>query len=238
MKTQIYLSSKKVNANQLAPVYCRISHGDTRSEISLGIFVHPKEFCQKRRMVKDKCPMAESYNKRIIQSHSRIYDIITSLTNQGINAPHIVREIFRNKKRFEIIDLTKSLPSFTKWCEKYIDTKYTEKFRTRRNYNDALTHIIKVEILMQSTITRIDKKTAKYIFDYLTNKHLLNYLPKIKYLSKQYHEHFEEDNPLDKYRAPKKEKYEKGALSQEELERIMGHKPTNVLSREIGRAHV
>lgn len=59
MKTQIYLSAKKTNALDLAPVYCRISHGDVRSEISLGIFVKSKEFCN--------CNMAESYNLRIIQ---------------------------------------------------------------------------------------------------------------------------------------------------------------------------
>jgi integrase/recombinase XerD len=231
MKTQIYLSNKKVNARQLAPVYCRISQGEERAEISLGVFVNPKEFDLKTRLVKKKCPMAESFNKRIIQSHARIYDIITSLTNQGIYKPHLVREIFRNKKRFEIIDLNKTLTPFVQWCEHYIETRYTEKFKTRRNYSDALAQITKVEMILQTTITRIDKKTAKYIYDYLQNKGLLYYLAKIKYLSRQYHEHFEEENPIDRYRVTSKGKYEKGALSQEDLGKIIRYKPKNALSQ-------
>ncbi len=231
MKTQIYLSAKKVNTRQLAPVYCRISQGEERAEISLGVFVHPNEFDVKSRMIKKKCAMAESYNKRIIQSHARIYDIITSLTNQGINKPHLVREIFRNKKRFEIIDLNKTLPPFVKWCENYIETKYTEKFKTRRNYYDALAQVANVELILQTTLTRIDKKTAKYIYDYLQNKGLIYYLAKIKFLSRQYHEHFEEENPINKYRITSKLKYEKGALSQEDLGKIIQFKPKNVLSQ-------
>jgi integrase len=92
-------------------------------------------------------------------------------------------------------------------------------------------HVIKLEMLNKSLFTRIDKKAAKQIYDYLLQKKMMNYLAKIKYLSKQYHEHFEEENPLDKYRAPSREKYEKGALSQEELEKIMSYKPKNALSQ-------
>lgn len=231
MKTRIYLSVKKTNARKHAPVYCRISYSEERADISLGIFVQPKDFCPKTRMIKASCPMAESYNRRIVQSHARIYDIITSLSIQGINTPYLVREIFRNKKKFEIIDLHKTLPSFTAWCEKFIETKYTEKFKTKRNYQNALDHIKKIEIVANTSFTRIDKKTANYIYEYLQNKNLLNYLAKIKFLSKQYHDHFDEEDPIQKFRAPNREKYEKGALTQEELQLLMRHKPKNPLSQ-------
>jgi site-specific recombinase XerD len=231
MKTQVYLSGKRKNSKDLAPVYCRVSYKDQRSEISLGVYVNPKDFCPKRRMVKEKHPMADSFNKRIVQSHARIYDIITHLSMQGHNTPNLVKEIFRNRKKVEIIDLHKTLPSFTEWCTKYINSKYTTKFRTQRNYQDALNHVIKLEMDNKSLFTRIDKKAAKQIYEYLKQKGLLYYLAKIKYLSKQYHEYFEEDNPLDKYRAPAKEKYEKGALSQEELEKVMNYRPKNALSQ-------
>jgi len=87
MKISIFLSKKRKNSERKIPIYFRITHKQQRSEISSGIFIQQKYYSESKKEVKKSHPLSDTYNRQLIQTHTKLLDISYTLKTANINDP-------------------------------------------------------------------------------------------------------------------------------------------------------
>ncbi len=78
-----YLRKSRVKQDGQMPIYVRITVKSKRTDLTTGIFIHPKDCSQTRQRVKDKSRNAYPINERLNKLRTEIQDLYNQLRSSG-----------------------------------------------------------------------------------------------------------------------------------------------------------
>lgn len=178
MKLLFYLSKKRSNKGNLAPIYCRVTIDKERCEISTGIFVAPQFF--EKGFVCNNHPQQDVYNAKINYMNSKLNALHLDLLFKGVEVtPGVLKSsfLYRPPKPKKFTDVMGELNAEVFESEATVSTKFSYKIRTKNLIEFLVKNNLQNMVCDDFDFKNLQKleyflhHTKKFKINY-TNKHL------------------------------------------------------------------